>query len=100
MISAKIKNVSIFTSRSSINLSLPARFQRSNPSLPSHDLHRERSSRPSDPPQSQALADRLGPEAPAADQSRVEYLDRKSTRLNSSHVKISYAVFCLKKKRT
>src|SRR5690606_41195896 len=30
--------------------------------------------------------DRLGP------------IDRKSTRLNSSHVKISYAVFCLKKK--
>src|SRR5690606_42103802 len=30
---------------------------------------------------------------------RVCYLDRKSTRLNSSHVKISYAVFCLKKKR-
>src|SRR5690606_10862191 len=28
------------------------------------------------------------------------YLDRKSTRLNSSHVKISYAVFCLKKKKT
>src|SRR5690606_12949316 len=27
------------------------------------------------------------------------YEDRKSTRLNSSHVKISYAVFCLKKKR-
>src|SRR5690625_6514569 len=26
------------------------------------------------------------------------YLDRKSTRLNSSHVAISYAVFCLKKK--
>src|SRR5690606_40270150 len=29
----------------------------------------------------------------------VVYADRKSTRLNSSHVKISYAVFCLKKKR-
>src|SRR5690606_41761105 len=28
----------------------------------------------------------------------VPTLDRKSTRLNSSHVKISYAVFCLKKK--
>src|SRR5690625_276890 len=28
-----------------------------------------------------------------------EGLDRKSTRLNSSHVAISYAVFCLKKKR-
>src|SRR5437870_8765046 len=29
-----------------------------------------------------------------------EVLDRKSTRLNSSHVAISYAVFCLKKKKT
>src|SRR5690606_28711188 len=29
----------------------------------------------------------------------VAVLDRKSTRLNSSHVKISYAVFCLKKKK-
>src|SRR5690606_41801510 len=28
----------------------------------------------------------------------VDFVDRKSTRLNSSHVKISYAVFCLKKK--
>src|SRR5690606_41068542 len=27
-------------------------------------------------------------------------IDRKSTRLNSSHVKISYAVFCLKKKKS
>src|SRR5436309_10549252 len=27
----------------------------------------------------------------------IDVLDRKSTRLNSSHVKISYAVFCLKK---
>src|SRR5699024_12821864 len=34
--------------------------------------------------------------------SRKEYRlrDRKSTRLNSSHVSISYAVFCLKKKKT
>src|SRR5256884_6375064 len=30
----------------------------------------------------------------------VELLDRKSTRLNSSHGYISYAVFCLKKKKT
>src|SRR5437899_8725931 len=29
-----------------------------------------------------------------------EYRDRKSTRLNSSHLGISYAVFCLKKKKT
>src|SRR5690606_39992078 len=31
--------------------------------------------------------------------NRYDPLDRKSTRLNSSHVKISYAVFCLKKKK-
>src|SRR3712207_3028495 len=30
----------------------------------------------------------------------VGYQDRKSTRLNSSHANISYAVFCLKKKNT
>src|SRR5688572_31250068 len=29
-----------------------------------------------------------------------DVVDRKSTRLNSSHSQISYAVFCLKKKRT
>src|SRR5690625_6757141 len=29
----------------------------------------------------------------------MDGIDRKSTRLNSSHVAISYAVFCLKKKR-
>src|SRR2546426_9305364 len=29
-----------------------------------------------------------------------ELVDRKSTRLNSSHLVISYAVFCLKKKKT
>src|SRR2546426_9320634 len=29
---------------------------------------------------------------------RLEHQDRKSTRLNSSHLVISYAVFCLKKK--
>src|SRR5690554_7043436 len=31
---------------------------------------------------------------------RTNGKDRKSTRLNSSHVRISYAVFCLKKKKT
>src|SRR5690606_41288309 len=38
-----------------------------------------------------------GAQVRLGDVARVE-LDRKSTRLNSSHVKISYAVFCLKKK--
>src|SRR2546430_8488104 len=31
---------------------------------------------------------------------RTSHQDRKSTRLNSSHSQISYAVFCLKKKKT
>src|SRR3712207_8020337 len=35
---------------------------------------------------------------PRAD-SRIPAVDRKSTRLNSSHANISYAVFCLKKKK-
>src|SRR5699024_11311440 len=33
------------------------------------------------------------------DEKVINELDRKSTRLNSSHVSISYAVFCLKKKK-
>src|SRR3989454_7741144 len=34
------------------------------------------------------------------DRARPDHGDRKSTRLNSSHLVISYAVFCLKKKNT
>src|SRR2546430_11923654 len=34
-----------------------------------------------------------------SDSSRLVIRDRKSTRLNSSHSQISYAVFCLKKKK-
>src|SRR3712207_7781200 len=48
-----------------------------------------------------ALAPELREQALAAavavDVGRVEEVDRKSTRLNSSHANISYAVFCLKK---
>src|SRR5699024_11749777 len=33
------------------------------------------------------------------ERAAADELDRKSTRLNSSHVSISYAVFCLKKKK-
>src|SRR3712207_8277675 len=56
---------------------------------------------PSPAPQPALLA--IGPADPvlggvvAAGQHRA---DRKSTRLNSSHANISYAVFCLKKKKT
>src|SRR5256885_6919363 len=37
---------------------------------------------------------------PTSDACQAEGADRKSTRLNSSHLVISYAVFCLKKKKT
>src|ERR1022692_5085564 len=37
--------------------------------------------------------------ATCARSSRSQEIDRKSTRLNSSHLVISYAVFCLKKKQ-
>src|SRR3989442_4401084 len=41
----------------------------------------------------------VGAEANAVAQAvHLEEIDRKSTRLNSSHVRISYAVFCLKTK--
>src|SRR2546426_6383183 len=46
------------------------------------------------------LAGRLGRlVARAAGPPPAKALDRKSTRLNSSHLVISYAVFCLKKKK-
>src|SRR3712207_8211161 len=49
----------------------------------------------------QAVLDRLRQyyEAENANIHRAVHLDRKSTRLNSSHANISYAVFCLKKKK-
>src|SRR5256885_6134739 len=47
-----------------------------------------------------ALAALLGAhDERGGERSFVELQDRKSTRLNSSHLVISYAVFCLKKKK-
>src|SRR3712207_8366668 len=54
--------------------------------LPAHDLVRIR-------------GEVVEPERAAA-QGQSGQEDRKSTRLNSSHANISYAVFCLKKKKT
>src|SRR3712207_8807448 len=51
------------------------------------------------------LSDRIGGRLVAVGESKRNLLlrqfagDRKSTRLNSSHANISYAVFCLKKKK-
>src|SRR5207245_10017005 len=41
----------------------------------------------------------LGHDVDVAAERAPEFRDRKSTRLNSSHGSISYAVFCLKKKK-
>src|SRR5207253_3466182 len=46
---------------------------------------------------SQRITPRLSP-PDTAHEPKFHEIDRKSTRLNSSHVAISYAVFCLKKK--
>src|SRR5690606_39767202 len=57
---------------------------------------------PADPalrPRARVVPDRRGRADGARAADRHVGGDRKSTRLNSSHVKISYAVFCLKKKK-
>src|SRR5258707_6623743 len=53
-------------------------------------------------PRGDRLAAQAREDSPAAERHRMvagESSDRKSTRLNSSHANISYAVFCLKKKK-
>src|SRR2546422_4512366 len=61
-------------------------------------VHRERLEEVADQPALEHFTRR-----PAVDQEQnvaaVDLRDRKSTRLNSSHGYISYAVFCLKKKK-
>src|SRR5688572_31987095 len=62
------------------------------PTRRSSDLRRRRQLRDALP------RERCRAQARQARHSRVDLSDRKSTRLNSSHSQISYAVFCLKKK--
>src|SRR5207247_11201292 len=60
----------------------------------------DRDAAPGRQPDGRDQGDRDVPEARGAHHRRGrEYEDRKSTRLNSSHEWISYAVFCLKKKK-
>src|SRR2546430_7617238 len=62
------------------------------------DLLRPQEDRPRLPPGRRAPLPRR--DSSPAQGRRAEEGDRKSTRLNSSHSQISYAVFCLKKKKT
>src|SRR5205085_11534316 len=91
----------------------PAAHPRHRPSFPtrrSSDLRRHQVGGELDPPGGQAEGRGERPDqarlAEAGQTSLVRAfaaalgLDRKSTRLNSSHSQISYAVFCLKKKNT
>src|SRR5207249_10339120 len=71
----------------------------SGPSLWRFSLSEIRSPRPPDTSEESRCTCAHGPAAGDRISER-EKRDRKSTRLNSSHVSISYAVFCLKKKRS
>src|SRR5688572_31638206 len=62
--------------------------------------HDGRASRRPPGPDQRLLADVLVPDRDRGPERLREGVDRKSTRLNSSHSQISYAVFCLKKKNT
>src|SRR2546430_12436355 len=76
--------------------------------FPYTTLFRSQHHQAADPGRQQPAVGHPGPEGPrpgglllhhlAEDQRVGPALDRKSTRLNSSHSQISYAVFCLKKK--
>src|SRR5436309_16023946 len=66
--------------------------------FPYTTLFRSCSSRESAGAKSEAELLTVGPRLTGVPHGQL-VRDRKSTRLNSSHVKISYAVFCLKKKK-
>src|SRR2546430_9671790 len=70
---------------------------RSSQAGPMGGTRRQR--RPQVPPRGRSLHASSGPRGGQHGGSGEPAKDRKSTRLNSSHSQISYAVFCLKKKK-
>src|SRR5256885_13228355 len=62
-------------------------------------IYRVRDEERQHPDEDQQIDERRNPEMSEAAVARQRRRDRKSTRLNSSHLVISYAVFCLKKKK-
>src|SRR5438034_4715995 len=67
--------------------------------FPYTTLFRSRRRLPLRPGHRRPELDRLSDAAHVGLRARAARADRKSTRLNSSHTVISYAVFCLKKKK-
>src|SRR5690606_39921015 len=72
----------------------------STPSGSPASLHSWAIHRDADGSFSEGFSTTVFPDAMATGRNHNGTIDRKSTRLNSSHVKTSYAVFCLKKKIT
>src|SRR3712207_8326959 len=78
----------------------PHKLTSSQPHKPTSLVPHRRHYRPTQHHLPRLVASRRAAEEPAVDGVvRVGVADRKSTRLNSSHANISYAVFCLKKKK-
>src|SRR5689334_16006691 len=84
--------------RASLPATLPADIRRTA-TMPSKTPRRTRSETPASPTAARDSPRRRAPRWPLCWRSAAAS-DRKSTRLNSSHSSISYAVFCLKKKKT
>src|SRR5947209_17011399 len=70
-----------------------------SPLFPYTTLFRSVMARLDAPPLPASVGGLEKPPAPADPMPAPTFADRKSTRLNSSHANISYAVFCLKKKK-
>src|SRR5207245_7699634 len=85
------------TSSLSLHDALPISHRRDRPERPGEHLHLRVGLGPG--PFAQRARRMLGPDTGQGPEQRADR-DRKSTRLNSSHGSISYAVFCLKKKKT
>src|SRR5690606_41428122 len=68
--------------------------------FPYTTLFRSGAGRPGDRPTPPTCSTSVASRNRRRSHGAMQPTDRKSTRLNSSHVKISYAVFCLKKKKT
>src|SRR5207253_8848082 len=83
-----------FPTRRSSDLARRERTPRARPPHPRADAARDRQRA-----RRQRVADLQRPQEADEHDRRQPQRDRKSTRLNSSHVAISYAVFCLKKKK-
>src|SRR2546422_11412500 len=91
------KNQAVATSHFFLMIRRPPK----SPLLPSPTLYRSRRTigRPAIPAHGMIPPGLLGYSAAGPASGPVPGVDRKSTRLNSSHGYISYAVFCLKKKK-